>query len=995
MKKIHLYIFLLTTVFATSNIYINNTNYINVQSSNQMEVNINLSIGAINFEEVIINNNIFTQMNIDSSYPSTKSIGAPNLSSFNTLIEIPRNSNIKIEIINDDFTEYDLNDFNINYPILPVQLPVSKSASKEELNFALNESIYTTNSYFSNNLISVNKKGLLREVEIANIIINPIEYNPVQNKIRVHHSLEFKLNFINANLELGNDKKQQTFSPYFEKIFQTSLSNYHSIYENRENDFVESVISYVIIADQSFESTLAPFIEWKTQKGFHMIVAYTNEIGSSSNDIKNFIQDQYNNPPNDAPVPSFILLVGDTQQIPASYSSGGHVSDLDYCDFTQDNIPDVLCGRFSAQNPSHLSSQINKTIEYEKYEMPDPSFLEDVIMISGVDASYAPTYGNGQINYGNEYYFNSTNNINSNTFLYPESGSAGSQILNLADQGASYINYTAHGWEDGWADPEFDNSDANNMINNHKYPTMVGNCCLTNAFDSGSCFGETLLRKSNGGAIGYIGGSDVTYWNEDYWWGVGSGNISANPSYNNTGLGAYDGIFHENNENNWAVVNSAISMVGNLAVAQANGMDDYYWEIYHLMGDPSISTYFGVPEINNVTHDIFLPVGSEAIEIQAEPFSYVGLSQNNNLLSSGIVDESGFLVLVFNPINEPGTVDIVVTGQNLQPYFNEIFVSSPDGAYITVNNVSLSMGNDSQISIGETVVVTATIENVGSEDASNIEITLLNIDNDPFVNLINSSETINNLSSGELNEINLSFNISSDCPYGHASSLALEINSEDNAILNQIDFNVEYLIEDFVNGSFNDFLWEFSGDENWIIDGAQFIGDSYSAKSGNIDHGMISELYISMDIVENGAITFDKKVSCEDVGTQTGNYYDYLAFYIDGIEQAKWAGEIGWSQNSFNVSQGEHIFLWRYVKDQGITSGDDSAWIDNVIFPPTYYQSYILGDVNNDGLINIQDVIVTVNIVLGSLEYNQSADMNNDNTVDVLDIISIVNIILN
>ena len=995
MKYIYLYIFLLATIFASSNIYINNTNYINVQGLNEMEVNVSTSIGAIAFEDISIDDNIFSQINIEGGYPSTKGIGSPNLPSFNSLIEIPRNANVEIEIINNDYTEYNLVEYNINNPIIPVQESISKSDTKEQINVILNQEIYTTDSYFANDLISVNKKGLLREVEIANIIINPIEYNPVQNKLRVYHSLEFKLNFVNADLELGNNKKQQTFSPYFEKIFEVSLSNYNSIYETRENDFVESIVSYIIIADQSFESTLAPFIEWKTQKGFHMIVAYTNEIGSSASNIKNFIQDQYNNPPENMPVPSFVLLVGDTQQIPASYSSGGHVSDLDYCDFTQDNIPDVLCGRFSAQNPNHLSNQINKTIEYEKYEMPDPSFLEEVIMISGVDASYAPTYGNGQINYGNEYYFNSTNNINSNTFLYPASGSAGSQILNLANQGASYINYTAHGWEDGWADPEFDNSDANNMTNNHKYPTMVGNCCLTNAFDSGACFGETLLRKSNGGAIGYIGGSDVTYWNEDYWWGVGSGNISANPSYNNTGPGAYDGMFHENNESNWAVVNSAISMVGNLAVAQANGMDDYYWEIYHLMGDPSLSTYFGVPETNNVTHDIFLPIGSEAIEIQAEPFSYVGLSQNNVLLSSGIVDESGFLVLVFNPINEPGTVDIVVTAQNKQPYFNEIFVSSPDGAYVTVNNISLSAGNDNEISIGETVIVTVSIENVGSEDASNIEINLLNTNNDPFVNLINSSEIINSLSSGELNEINLSFNISSDCPYGHVSSLLLEMNSTDNTYSNQIDFNVEYLIEDFVNGSFNDFLWEFSGDENWTIDGAQFIGDSYSATSGNIDHNMISELYISMNIVEDGTIKFDKKVSCEDVGSQTGNYYDYLAFYIDGIEQAKWAGEIDWSQNSFNVSQGEHIFTWRYVKDQGVTSGEDSAWIDNIIFPPTYYQSYILGDVNNDGLINIQDVIVTVNIVLGSLEYNQSADMNNDNAIDVLDIISIVNIILN
>ena len=38
----------------------------------------------------------------------------------------------------------------------------------------------------------------------------------------------------------------------------------------------------------------------------------------------------------------------------------------------------------------------------------------DVILISGVDASYAPTYGNGQINYGTSYYFNSNHNIYSN-----------------------------------------------------------------------------------------------------------------------------------------------------------------------------------------------------------------------------------------------------------------------------------------------------------------------------------------------------------------------------------------------------------------------------------------------------------------------------------------------------------------------------------------------------------------------------------------------------
>tara|TARA_Y100000590_G_C15733357_1_gene1017818 strand:- start:1658 stop:3220 length:1563 start_codon:yes stop_codon:yes gene_type:complete len=53
----------------------------------------------------------------------------------------------------------------------------------------------------------------------------------------------------------------------------------------------------------------------------------------------------------------------------------------------------------------------------------------------------------------------------------------------------------------------------------------------------------------------------------------------------------------------------------------------------------------------------------------------------------------------------------------------------------------------------------------------------------------------------------------------------------------------------------------------------------------------------------------------------------------------------------------------------------------------------ILGDVNGDNYVNVQDVILSVNIVLTN-SYNTSADLNNDGYINVLDIISIVNIIL-
>ena len=52
------------------------------------------------------------------------------------------------------------------------------------------------------------------------------------------------------------------------------------------------------------------------------------------------------------------------------------------------------------------------------------------------------------------------------------------------------------------------------------------------------------------------------------------------------------------------------------------------------------------------------------------------------------------------------------------------------------------------------------------------------------------------------------------------------------------------------------------------------------------------------------------------------------------------------------------------------------------------------GDINGDTVINIQDIILMVNLVLGG-EYNVLADINTDGTVDVLDVVQIINIILN
>jgi len=994
-----IYIYLLFTSFSlilsNNTTSINQEHKINFKFENQTQIIGTINIGEIEHSIINENNENYIRLNIPNGYPSNI-IGNPELPQINNLIEIPRGAITSIEIINDETIEFDLNNILPNTLIYPRQESVSKSDKQKAKKLIINNKLYTKNEFSGFKLIDIKHKGFLREVQIGNLMISPIEYNPIQNKLIIHKNIKFKINFNGADLNFTKEIKKEYASPFFETVFENSLINYNSEL-NRNDDFIHDKVTYLIIAEQSFNGYLDDFVDWKTKKGFNVITKYTNEIGSSAASIESVIQEYYSNPPLGLAPVSFVLLVGDVSQIPASYSSGGHVSDLDYCDMTNDNIPDILCGRFSAESPVQLITQIDKTLQYEKYEMPDTSFLEDVILISGVDGSFASTHGNGQINYGNSYYFNSNEGINSNTFLYPESGSSASQILNLANQGSAFINYTAHGYESGWADPAFDNNDVNNMTNSSKYPTMIGNCCLTNAFDSGACFGEALLRKSNGGAIGYIGGSDVTYWDDDFWWGVGSGSVTSNPSYNQTGEGAYDGMFHNNNEDNWAIVNSAIMMVGNLAVAEANGLDDYYWEIYHLMGDPSLSTYIGIPSINVVEHPTIIAPGSTEVTVNAEPFSYVGLTKNNQLIGSGLINQFGVGNISLNNTSEPGEVTIVVTGQNLQPYTGSIILSAPEGPYVSVNNVSINAGIDNEISLGESIRIDVSLENFGSESASNIAVQLINSSSSPYINITDGEVLLNNLSEGQSTSILLGFNVLNSAPYGHSFTLNISLDSENNSYSSDINLNVKNLIESFEESGFSNMNWELSGNANWSIDSNNSSDGTYSAKSGSVGDNTVSTLELVIDAVEDGNISFMKKVSCEAPGSYSGNYYDYLAFYIDGIEQNKWAGELSWSQSSFNITEGLHTLTWTFIKDQdssdNVNSGQDAVWIDNIIFPSVFSENSIEGDVNGDSSVNIQDVILIVNIILSN-EQNLSADVNQDGNIDVLDIIQVVNLIL-
>ena len=634
-------------------------------------------LNLINTNKIKTENGEFVKLTVPY-YSSNSEIGSPELPSLKKLISVPNDAEINIEIIHKESKKVKLSEFGVNLDVLPRQPSISKGSTADEIVFHINNKIYKEDRFFQDNIVSTELLGKMREVQLARIIISPFSYNPLKQELEIITSLEIKVSFTNASEE----NNQMFYSAEFEHLYKKCI-NY--LPPSPEDIITTYPVKYVIISDPLFQAPLQPLIEWKTKKGFHVVESYTNDpnVGTTTASIKSYVQGLYDNATVNDPAPTYLLLVGDVSQIPSfSGNSGSHISDLYYCEFDGggDFYPEMYYGRFSANTVDEVEHQVEKTLTHEKYLFSDPNFLDDIVLVAGVDANYAPTYGNGQINYATDNYFNIAHNLTIHNYLYgsgtpitSDMAQASASIISNVSEGTGLANYTAHCGSNGWGDPSFNTGDVASLQNYDEYGLVISNCCLPNKFDEPVCFGEALLRADNKGALGHIGASNNTYWDEDYWWSVGNtSNISANPTYSGTGLGAYDCWMHENGEhqNDWFITQAQILHAGNLAVTEAGGAEQYYWEIYHLMGDPSLMPYVGIPTSLNVSHNAILPTGASSFVVNSEENSYVALSMNGILLDAQLCDASGVVNLNFNPISNVGNIDIVVTKQFKQPYIS-------------------------------------------------------------------------------------------------------------------------------------------------------------------------------------------------------------------------------------------------------------------------------------------------------------------------------------
>lgn len=658
-------------------------------------------------------------------YLLSSQVGKPQLPMMVQMLQIPVCDSVEIVVRNAQYEEVDASEWGIVNPIIPAQ-PSCPKIQSTEIPFEKDEAVYAQNAFYSESLVRVERIGTMRDVCLANIYVSPVSYNPVTNQLRIYQKIDVEVHFINANVPATYDLKRRYGSP----MFQIASSKVANPMPRLREEYGNSPIKYLIIANSAFETNenLQQFAEWKKRTGYLVEVAYTSDpnVGTTTSSIKNFIKSEYDNATADNPAPTFLLLVGDVAQVPSFPSTEGesHVTDLYYACWTpNDNIPDCYYGRMSASRMNELNPQIEKTLMYEQFAMPDPSYLGKAVLVAGTDANWSPTHANGQINYVFNNYINTHTTNFDYTEVYQHLYNCSSQAATIREEigmGVGWANYTAHGGETGWSNPGFSNTQIPNMHNENKYGIMIGNCCLTGKFDEASCFGEALLRADKKGAVAYIGASQVSYWDEDVYWAVGvRSNINANMVYQAADKGAYDCLFHTHNESRDEQVSSLGAFVasGNLSVqASTSGMKKYYWEIYHVFGDPSLQPYLGMPSEMTVASEDVVPIGATSYEVLTVPYAYVALTYDNELVAAAFANESGVAVLSFDPLTEVGQYELAVTAQNHIPYFKSLLVTVLEGPYVMASKVETT----DNMKVGSDIHWNIVLKNVGMEAAANI-----------------------------------------------------------------------------------------------------------------------------------------------------------------------------------------------------------------------------------------------------------------------------------
>ena len=683
-----------------------------------------LNVTEISFELPEYEQNSVYEKNVQYTKITLPSEGAlilegyPDLPVISRLIAIPSQGVVTYEI------ENIYEEVISNVEIYPYQ-----GEDRTVDNFLMNEKVYLGNDPFPSEIITISEPQILRDLRLVRVTIQPFQYFPETKELRIIKNADIRVT-TSGNGGINEKSSQRKISRAFEPIYRSMVLNYDELF--RDVEYQESSYLFIYPNDNTVLTYLTLLTDWKHQKGFHVETTDLAHTGSSSSQIKTFIQNAYNTW---AYPPEFICLVGDADgsyNIPTSYYSSGEGDQYYALLEGNDILADVIIGRLSFNSILEFQTIISKILNYEKTPyMANTDWYKKALLV-GDESSSGPScistckfVKEVMQAYSNGYVFDE---VYSSPFV--------SGIANSINNGVSYFHYRGYYGMSQW-----DNTDISNLSNGFLLPFAVFPTCGTGDFQGTTGRSEYFLKVGSPSAPkGAIAA-------------IGTATLSTHTCFNNTvSAGVFNGVFRDKIFNpGGALVRGKLSLYNSYPTNPNSWVTCFsYWN--NLMGDPGMELWTGVPIQLNVTHPSTVPVGSNNIEVTVKNTygfviegAWVTIYQEgDNIFESGYTDSYGKVVL---PINTSvlDDVTITVTKHDHIPYISEFGIAQANSfasvSQVVIdddNNGSSSGNNNTLVNPGEDIELIISLKNHGTYDLHSVTATIET--NTPGITITDNTE---------------------------------------------------------------------------------------------------------------------------------------------------------------------------------------------------------------------------------------------------------------